>query len=434
MPYAGGMVRAARDRPGGLGAAYPVARLAAALLLAVAAVAGCAPVADRHQSATFEPLPWGSEPRPAAAERPPALAWRYRPEGEVLASELTKDRLYLAEQLGSATVLVSVDLLSGLEAWRVALPSGRVNVTAFADQLLVSTTTSGGTRLAALDPSQAIERWSVNLAVGEAVATSRSGVLVRPRAAADGSMLMGRVRLLDSDSGRELWARPDSAAVDLGVGLVAVTNGQTLALVELATGRERASYPFTEGARPLIQGDAEVGLVGRGSVSYRGADGASVRYVQVAGLDPSTIRRLSADVSLGVADRRVVSVDRRNLGVVDLAPAAATDVEVVGGRGERLRLLFTYADRLVAVDVNGTNRLERPFPAGTKTQMAGAAGWLAYACDGAQVVTAYDVRTLLRAWTVTVASPMAGGCAALPVDDGFLVVGEDLEVLGYRSP
>jgi hypothetical protein len=374
---------------------------------------------------------------PAPAATPPQPAWSYRPEGMLVSVDVGERHAYLLERFATSTQITSVDLETGLEAWRRSFPPlAAARVQSDGDQVLLLTPqagidpTTGGVQVRAFDEVTANERWSTYLASSEVVSPAGRWLMIRPRPVADGSLAPGTIRVLDRRSGRAAWTRPNSAAVDLGREEAVLADADGLSLVSMASGRELGRFPTPAVSRPYVAAPHELGVATDEGLAFPSPGGSGAQFIRVDGMQPASARRLDDDLTLVSSGDSVKAVDRRTSSVVDLAPADAQGLYALGA-GSDVRLLFSWPDHFVSVQPDGGNRRERSFTTGERT-VGGFAGWLAYVCEGRSGIAAYDLRTLDKVWRVTVPERSADECTMVPTPGGFLTVEADGAVQAYR--
>ena len=439
-PGAGGGRPSASAASAGRGmvvAAVLVGLALAAVLVVPVRVGPIGRVGAGDQPATRDLFALTGTDNPAPATHPPEPLWSYRPEGALVSVDVGERHAYLLERSAASTQITSIDLDSGLEAWRRTFPPvSAARVQADGDQVLLLTPqggidpTASGFQVRAFDETTANERWSTFLASSEVVSPAGRWLVVRPRPVADGSLAPGTVRVLDRRSGEPAWTRPNSATVDLSPEEVVLADADGLSLVSMSSGREVGRFATPAVSRPYLAATHELGVATDEGLTFPSAGGASAQFIRVDGLQPATARRLDDNVTVVSGASSVMAVDRRTSSVVNLAPADAEGLDAVGA-DSTVRLLFSWSDHFVSVEPDGSHRRERSFTTGERT-VAGFAGWLVYACEGRSGVAAYDLRTLDKVWRVTVPDRSSTDCTTVPTPGGFLTVEADGLLRAYR--
>jgi hypothetical protein len=426
-------------------------------------------VARPDQATTVDLLSPTGRLHPAATERPPERRWIYQPDGDLVSSDLNLERLYLLQRRAERLELISVDLVTGREAWRRTLePAAGAEVEADTNQVLVTTigatpsaggggpgwpaggpegqdpasdpepgsagsaaAADQGHRVTAYDEETSNERWTVGVRAGETHASVGRWMVVAPRYTADGEVRPGTIRVFERSQGRPAWSRTASATVDAFRDDLVVEDKAGTAVLALPSGDEWDRFATFEGVSPRLVGAHELAFPTRGGLVYTARGGSSTSFVRVEGLDPASLQPVGEHLTLLDGGQGTVSVDRRTLEVVALAPPDAQERYAVG-HGDEVRLLFGWRDRLMTVSADGSQRRERRFPEADQA-VAGFAGWLVYLCESTDRVAAYDLRTLHGVWRVSSTERPRGSCDVEPVPGGFLAVDEHLRIHAYRS-
>jgi outer membrane protein assembly factor BamB len=222
------------------------------------------------------------------------------------------------QRRGATLEVVSVELATGLEAWRRSLLRVEgAQIQADDDQLLVVTVSGGidptstGIEVQAFDEETSDQRWSAQVSPSEIVSSAGRWLVIRPRPAADGTLLPGSVRVLDRRTGHLRWSRPNTTTADVGREEVVLADAGGLTLVTMSTGTDVGRYPDPGVARAFVAAPNELGVATQAGLVFPTPGGSSSQFIQVRGLQPSSARRLDDNVTLVSGGGSVMAIDRR---------------------------------------------------------------------------------------------------------------------------